>query len=188
MINITVVQLQQKMLLQDPRQVDGAHKTITTKSALTRPETGRRSTQNNYKQMLLQDPRQVDGAHKTITNKCSYKTRDRSTEHTKQLQQKVLLQDPRQVDGAHKTITTKSALTRPETGRRSTHNYKQMLLQDPRQVDGAQNNYNKKCSYKTRDRSTEHTKQLQTNALTRPETGRRSTKQLQQKMLLQDPR
>ena len=156
MINITVVQLQQKMLLQDPRQVDGAHKTITTKSALTRPETGRRSTQNNYKQMLLQDPRQVDGAHKTITNKCSYKTRDRSTEHTKQLQQKMLLQDPRQVDGAHKTITnkcsyktrdrstehktitTKNALTRPEAGRRSTqNNYKQMLLQDPRQVDGA---------------------------------------------------
>ena len=33
------------MLLQDSREVDGAHK-------------------NNYKQMLLQDPREVDGAHK----------------------------------------------------------------------------------------------------------------------------
>ena len=147
------------MLLQDPRQVGGSHKTITNKcsyktrgrstehtkqlqtNALTRPEAGRRSTQNNYKQMLLQDPRQVDGAHKTITNKCSYKTRGRSTEHTKQLQT--------------------NALTRPEAGRRSTqNNYKQMLLQDPRQVDGAHKIITNKCSYKTRGRLTEHTKQL----------------------------
>ena len=55
------------VLLQDLRQVDGAHKTVQLQTnALTRPETGRRSIQNKYKQMLLQDPRQVDGAHKTV--------------------------------------------------------------------------------------------------------------------------
>ena len=46
------------MLLQDPRQVDGAHKRVLLQTnALTRPEPGRRSTQKS-----------------TITNKILYKT------------------------------------------------------------------------------------------------------------------
>ena len=92
------------MLLQDPSQVDGAHKKVLLqRNALTRPEPGRQSTREYYyKEMLLQDPSQVDGAHQsTITKKCSYKTRARSTEHTR-----VLLQ--------------RNALTRPEPGRQST--------------------------------------------------------------------
>ena len=65
-----------------------------------------------------------------------------------------------------------------------------MLLQDPSQVDGAhKSTITKKCSYKTRARSTEHTRVLlQRNALTRPEPGRRSTQEYYYKeMLLQDP-
>ena len=228
------------MLLQDPRQVDRAHKYHYKHNALTRPETGRPSTQIqlqtqcSYKTrdrstehtntitntMLLQDPRQVDRAHKyhykhnaltrpetgrpstqiplqtqcsyktrdrstehtnTLQTQCSYKTRDRSTEHTNTITNTMLLQDPRQVDRAHKYHYKHNALTRPETGRPST----QIPLQT-------------QCSYKTRDRSTEHTNTITNtmllqdprqvdrahkynkhnykhNALTRPKTGRLST-------------
>ena len=181
------------MLLQDPRQVDRAHKYHYKHNALTRPETGRPSTQIplqtqcSYKTrdrstehtntitntMLLQEPRQVDRAHKyhykhnaltrpetgrqstqiPLQTQCSYKTRDRSTEHTNTITNTMLLQEPRQVDRAHKYHYKHNALTRPETGRPST----QIPLQT-------------QCSYKTRDRSTEHT-----NTITNT-------------MLLQDPR
>ena len=206
------------MLLHDPRQVDRAHKYHYKHNALTRPGTGRPSThiplqtQCSYKTrdrstehantitntMLLQDPRQVDRAHKyhykhnaltrpetgrpstqiPLQTQCSYKTRDRSTEHTNTITNTMLLQDPRQVDRAHKYHYKHNALTRPETGQPST----QIPLQT-------------QCSYKTRDRSTEHTNTITNtmllqdprqvdrankyhykhNALTRPETGRPST-------------
>ena len=167
------------LLLQDPRQVDRAHKYHYKHNALTRPETGRPSTQI------------------PLQTQCSYKTQDRSTEHTNTITNTLLLQDPRQVDRAHNTITNTmllqdprqvdrahkyhykhNALTRPETGRPST----QIPLQT-------------QCSYKNRDRSTEHTNTITNtmllqdprqvdrahkyhykhNALTRPETGRPST-------------
>ena len=186
------------MLLQDLRQVDRAHKYHYKHNALTRPETGRPSTNTITNTMLLQDPRQVDRAHKyhykhnaltrpetgrpstqiPLQTQCSYKTRDRSTEHTNTITNTMLLQDPRQVDRAHKYHYKHNALTRPETGRPST----QIPLQT-------------QCSYKTRDRSTEHTNTITNtmllqdprqvdrahkyhykhNALTRPETGRPST-------------
>ena len=129
------------MLLQDPRQVDRAHKYHYKHNALTRPETGRPSTQI---------PLQTQCSYKTrdrstetqipLQTQCSYKTRDRSTEHTNTITNTMLLQDPRQVDRAHKYHYKHNALTRPETGRPST----QIPLQT-------------QCSYKTRDRSTEHT-------------------------------
>ena len=146
------------MLLHDPRQVNRAHIHHYKHNALTRPETGRPSnTITNT--MLLQDPRQVDRAYKyhykhnaltrpetgrpstqiPLQTQCSYKTRDRSTEHTNTITNTMLLQDPRQVDRAHKYHYKHNALTRPETGRPST----QIPLQT-------------QCSYKTRDRSTEH--------------------------------
>ena len=98
------------MLLQDPKEVNGAHK-------------------NNHKQMLLQDPREVNGAYKIITNKCSYKTPERLTEHTKNYKQMLLqdswevdeahknnhiqliLQDPREVNGAHKKLVIQGVVT-----------------------------------------------------------------------------
>ena len=108
-----------QMLLQDPRQVDRQYyykqmllqdpKTVLSQTnALTRPEAGRRSTQNStitnkcsYKTQAGRRSTQ----NSTITNKCSYKTQGRLTEHTKQYYYKqMLLQDPRQVDGAHKTV------------------------------------------------------------------------------------
>ena len=111
------------MQLQDPRQVDRAHKTVLLQTnALTRPKAGRRSTQNS-----------------TITDKCSYKTQGRSTEHTKQYYYKqMLLEDPRQVDGAHKTVLLQTnALRRPKAGRQSTQN----------------STITNKCSYKTQGSS-----------------------------------
>ena len=54
-----------QVLLQDPREVDRAHKNNQT-NALTRPQRDRRSTQKNHKQMLLQDSREVDRAHKKL--------------------------------------------------------------------------------------------------------------------------
>ena len=148
------------MLLHDPRQVDRAHKYHYKHNALTRPETGRPSTQI------------------PLQTQCSYKTRDRSTEHTNTITNTMLLQDPRQVDRAHKYHYKHNALTRPETGRPST----QIPLQT-------------QCSYKTRDRSTEHTNTITNtmllqdprqvdrahkyhykhNALTRPKRGQLST-------------
>ena len=104
------------MLLQDPRQVDWAHKYHYKHNALTRPETGRPSTQI------------------PLQTQCSY---------TNTITNTMLLQDPRQVDQAHKyhyKHFKHNALTRHETGRLST----QIPLQT-------------QCSYKTQDRSTEHT-------------------------------
>ena len=109
------------MLLHDPRQVDRAYKYHYKHNALTRPETGRPCTQI------------------PLQTQCSYKTRDRSTEHTNTITNTMLLQDPRQVNRAHKYHYKHNALTRPETGRPST----QIPLQT-------------QCSYKTRERSTEH--------------------------------
>ena len=63
------------MLLQDPREVNRAHKQMLLQDP--------REVDRAHKQMLLQDPKEVDGAHKIITNKCSYKTPERWTEHTK---------------------------------------------------------------------------------------------------------
>ena len=139
------------MLLQDPRQVDRAHKYHYKHNALTQIplqtqcsyKTRDRSTEHTNtitNTMLLQDPRQVDRAQIPLQTQCSYKTRDRSTEHTNTITNTMLLQDPRQVDRAHKYHYKHNALTRPETGRPST----QIQLQT-------------QCSYKTRDRSTEHT-------------------------------
>ena len=86
------------MLLQDPRQVDRAYKYHYKHNALTRPETGRPSTQI------------------PLQTQCSYKTRDRSTEHINTITNTMLLQDPKQVDRAHKYHYKHNALTRPETG------------------------------------------------------------------------
>ena len=110
------------MLLHDPRQVDRAYKYHNKHIALTRPKTGRPSTQI------------------PLQTQCSYKTRDRSTEHTNTITNTMPLQDSGQVDRAHKYHYKHNALTRPETGRPST----QIPLQT-------------QCSYKTQDRSTEHT-------------------------------
>ena len=167
------------MLLQDPRQVDRAHKYHYKHNALTRPKTGRPSTQIPLQTHCSYKTRDRSTEHTIpLQTQCSYKTRDRSTEHTNTITNTMLLQDPRQVDRAHKYHYKHNALTRPETGRPST----QIPLQT-------------QCSYKTRDRSTEHTNTITNtmllqdprqvdrahkyhykhNALTRPETGRLST-------------
>ena len=195
-----------QMLLQDPRQVDGAHKRVLLlqTNALTKPEASRRSTQKVLLQTnALTRPEQGRRSTQksTITNKCSYKTRGRSTEHTEEYYYKqMLLQDPRQVDGAHKSTNT-NALTRPEPGRRSTQKStitnKCSYKTRGKSMEHTKSTITNKCSYKTRARSTEHTEEyyykqmllqdlsqvegahkrviLQTNALTRPEAGRRST-------------
>ena len=77
------------MLLQDPRQVDGAHRRVLLQTnALTRPEASRRSTQKVLLQtnaLTRPEPGRRSTQKSTITNKCSYKTRGKLTEHTKVL-------------------------------------------------------------------------------------------------------
>ena len=120
------------MLLQDPRQVDRAHKYHYKHNALTRPETGRPSTQIPLQTQCSYKTRDRPNKQIPLQTQCSYKTRDRSTEHTNTITNTMLLQDPRQVDRAHKYHYKHNALTRPETGRPST----QISLQT-------------QCSYKT---------------------------------------
>ena len=117
------------MFLQDPSQVDGAHKRVPQQlNALTRPELGRRTTQKS-----------------TITNKCSYKTQGKSTEHTKALNRpepggRSTQKSTTISKCSYKTQTKSTELT-------EVYHNKQIFLQDPKQVEGASKMVGKNLSF-----------------------------------------